>query len=343
MTATLFISVILLIICVKPAQGRACSFAPSETLPLRGILSILIIMTHLGPVIAEKWPIAMSWNWFGGPVVACFFFLSGFGLSISLIKKGRAYLDGFLSKRFSKLLPPFILLTAIAVCYNYFHYNETLGMMLRDLSVGITPLATSWYIYAILLYYFAFYIFAKQTGSVGKTGVLLIIFTVVYMVGLRFMGFGGWWVSSIPSFTMGYYAAIYQEQVRNVLLKHRWICLGILSLLVISYFLADVRRNIFQPFLTTMVALSVYVCMLNYRLPTNRFLDKLGGVSYEIYLMQGLMFTFAMPESYYLRLIGIPLASIAGAFVLHRVFNNPREIKILGGICRRSRPDNHSK
>ena len=45
--------------------------------------------------------------------MAVFFFLSGYGLVVSLIMKGQKYLDGFLKKRLLKIVLPLVLCSIV--------------------------------------------------------------------------------------------------------------------------------------------------------------------------------------------------------------------------------------
>ena len=53
----------------------------------------------------------------GTITVALFFFLSGYGLMKQAMKYDNYYTN-FLSKRFSKLLPPFLIATICYICYS---------------------------------------------------------------------------------------------------------------------------------------------------------------------------------------------------------------------------------
>ena len=321
------ISIILAISALRPIGGGNLNrFTPQETLPLRGILAILIICTHFGPFYSPQWSLIDTWSWFGGPVVGCFFFLSGYGLAISYIKKGNTYIDSFLRKRFVKILPPFILMTLIAIAHNYFAYGTTPWQALIYLTKGITPLATSWYIYVLILFYLAFFFSAVISKSPRLTGISLIVFTLIYSVTLHKIGWGGWWISSTPSFIIGYYAASYQTEINSFLRRHAIIILPLSIITLIgAAFAAHHHREIFQPLQTSAVSISVYLCLLFVKLPQNAILKFLGSISYEIYLVQGFMFGFKWTLAPSLSLAVIFSTSIMGGWLLHRLFLRPNK------------------
>lgn len=84
--------------------GRAFSFSKEMTLPTRGILAILIILSHLSGKVDMP-----NVSDFGPPVVSIFFFLSGYGMCKSYLKRKQLYLQNFIRTRFSKLLPLYLI------------------------------------------------------------------------------------------------------------------------------------------------------------------------------------------------------------------------------------------
>lgn len=318
-TAIILLSTLLFISALKPIRGgNFNNFTPQETLPLRGILAILIICTHFGPFFKTEWPVIDTWDWFGGPVVACFFFLSGYGLSFSFRTKGEPYIISFFRKRFNKLLPAFILMTIAAIVYKSLSSGTNIYEQISKMAVGVTPLATSWFVYALIIFYLAFYIFARLTQSLKRTGIYLILFTLAYIFTFRIIGFGGYWVSSIPSFIIGFYASIYQNQIKEFITSHRIaFYLIVFIALVLSAIAANYQRNLFQILITTLVAVSVYFIMLRFKLPQNPVINFLGKISYEIYLMQGFMFGMTWTEHPLRSFLIIFSASIVGGYLLH--------------------------
>lgn len=83
------------------------------TLPLRGVLAMGIVIHHISLRVVDAIPGGMwifpQFQFWGAPIVAVFFFLSGYGLMVSLITKGENYLDGFLKKRLLKIVLPLVL------------------------------------------------------------------------------------------------------------------------------------------------------------------------------------------------------------------------------------------
>ena len=115
----LLISVLLIwTVCALGSHTfMGVQFSKQATVPLRGLLATGIVLHHLSLRLVEASP-DCSWIWsqfsfWGAPIVAVFFFLSGYGLMVSLITKGQKYLDGFLKKRLLKIVLPLVLCSIV--------------------------------------------------------------------------------------------------------------------------------------------------------------------------------------------------------------------------------------
>lgn len=187
---------------------------------LRGILALLIVFHHISlrteiPLVGEFGKSA------GIPLTALFFLLSGYGLGISYLHKGKKYLDKFFSRRYSKILPPFLLLTLIAVFLRVLLgkalYNQANELVLQ----GNPPLPNSWFIYAIIYTYAAFYVSAILGKNPKRTGLYLIGFNYIYIYITSTVGqYGFWWFVTIPSVNFGYYIAIHEKSISESIRLH---------------------------------------------------------------------------------------------------------------------------
>lgn len=308
---------------IRIGGGNSYDFAKFDTvttLPLRGILAFLIICTHFGSEFGQEWPWVSEWNWWGGTSVGVFFFLSGYGLAVSFASKGSAYISSFPRRRARSILPPFIFMTLAAIVWNCYADGISLTDMWTKFLTGNPPLATSWFIYALILYYTAFYISARLTKSPLRTGIWLTASTLVYMATLMRLHFGGFWYSSIMAANIGYFFALYSDRLLR-LLGSRPATVTVLTgvLLACSATGAAWRRDLFQPCLTSVLPVAIWIIYVTVRMRVSRVLNFLGRVSYEIYLCQGfyivavatLPAATAMPVLY--------AATIVTAVVLHQL------------------------
>lgn len=106
MTQTLIIVLLILLTWSNPRR-KLC-----DSLPLCGLVkyiaALLVVFGHL--MIAHC--CALFWvmeSNFGSKAVSVFLFFSGYGLMHSYLKKGTAYLDGFVQKRIGKIILPLLV------------------------------------------------------------------------------------------------------------------------------------------------------------------------------------------------------------------------------------------
>lgn len=281
-------------------------FSKQATVPLRGLLAIGIVLHHLSLRLVEASP-DCSWIWsqfsfWGAPIVAVFFFLSGYGLMVSLITKGQKYLDGFLKKRLLKIVLPLVLCsivfeaTSITLC----------GGQIADFRKDWPFLPNCWFCVTIIIYYFAFYITALLfKSSPIKVAYSMWLFSFVYVFLFKVMDFCNWWYQMVLSINIGMTLAYYETAIRNVLYKYkRTIVLLLFLQTFLSAYWASCSKT--DNFPVGMMVLSLVVGLLIYSslclrpIKSNRLLTFFGRYSFEIYLIHGAVISvlFGMAYTY---------------------------------------------
>lgn len=301
----LFITLLLIaastiaVLQAKLAKGTFIikDFNVERTLPLRGILALLIVTHHLSQQVASQdIPIFKEFVVWGAVVVGMFFFITGYGLMVSYMKKGTAYIDNFLTRRFFKLLPPFIVAMIGYVAAMAIFADRSIVAQFAGLLYGSTPLPHSWYVWAVILFYLLFYVSAKLFKQVSKIIIALWILSTLYFITLKYIGWGSWWYISIYALNIGLTFAYYEHRIKAFLEKRpKWIALvsailavGLCAVPSIAWLL-QLRYVKFVGVLAIywlaplLVVLAIYVMGM----VQNKSLNFLGRYSYEIYLMQG--------------------------------------------------------
>lgn len=138
----IFIIVAIPLICYLLSNARGKELNINEldvktSLALKGILAILIVVTHLGGELGIFNIINSQYTNFSTFAVSLFFFLSGYGLSKSYRIKGIGYLTDFLHKRAQRLLPAFIitLLVWLLIC----NKSADCSHIISDVKHGVLP------------------------------------------------------------------------------------------------------------------------------------------------------------------------------------------------------------
>lgn len=244
---------------------------------IKAILALIIIIHHLS--FQYKTNIIFSqFSIMGTICVALFFFLSGYGLmKQSLLSKKLS------KKRFSKLLPPFILATILYSIYSL--ETNSWQYIANRLVKGFPPLPTSWFVYAICWFYITFYYANKFTQSIISFNIFMFIATCLYcFIILIILKWEGWWINASFAFNIG--VAIASFEYSTYIKRINTFCYNILAILLttISIFAIVYKISVIYNLticILTWLALSKLEC------PYNKLLQVIGEYSYEIYLVQG--------------------------------------------------------
>lgn len=281
-------------------------FSKQATVPLRGLLAIGIVLHHLSLRLVEASP-DCSWIWsqfsfWGAPIVAVFFFLSGYGLMVSLITKGQKYLDGFLKKRLLKIVLPLVLCSIVFEATSITLWGGQIADSRKDWPF----LPNCWFCVTIIIYYFAFYITALLfKSSPIKVAYSMWLFSFVYVFLFKVMDFCNWWYQMVLSINIGMTLAYYETAIRNVLYKYkRTIVLLLFLQTLLSAYWASCSKT--DNFPAGMMGLSLVVGLLIYSslcfrpIKSNRLLTFFGKHSFEIYLIHGAVISvlFGMAYTY---------------------------------------------
>jgi len=309
---------------------RLKDFDAQRVLPLRGLLALFIIAHHLALYTsALKIPVVHEFDYWGTPVVSMFFFITGYGLTVSYRAKGRTYLDGFPAHRLGKLLPAFVLAHAGYVAAALLWHGDSLQSLFGGMAQGGTPLPNSWFIYTILLFYSLFYAAARTFRRPAHMQCALWVASSAYIVALHGMGWGGYWYVSIYALNVGMAYACCEDRVKALLLARPRLVApafgGMLALtaalVVLAHFWypAKTVRYLLMP---PIVVLGVYLLGS----PRSAVLGFLGKISYEIYLVHGCFIIAFLPlkSRWPLYFLAVYATSVAAAWVLHAVCTSPR-------------------
>lgn len=336
-TAILMLLLLVSLLVSKSNNYKGlCSFDKASTLPLRGLLALLILSHHLGQR-TDIFPISQFTSGIGLQIVAVFFFISGYGLCVSYCSKGRRYLDGFLQKRMGKLLPKFILLTGGMVIIYHFFSPLSISVQALKFSNGWTPLPFSWFIYAIIYVYVVFYLCALLAKTPKQIGILFT-FTIIAYIGIvsKIIHFPSYWYLTIISVPLGYFSALYEKKI-NTLFRNKFAFYSTLAVLLFFSFcaMAKIRVPLVSQALTEIwiltQAFSVYAIIRTLGFLRWKWLCDIGVFSLELYLIHGLPLKIGQHiglDNWFLWLFTYAI-SIPLALLLNRVYDmaiHPKKI-----------------
>ncbi len=331
----LFLSILFIWLCLAIHKGKSqlCDFSVEATLPIRGLLAVGIILHHISQRVAQVAPDVWGlsqFDFWGFPIVAVFFFLSGYGLMKSLLVKEASYLDGFLRKRMTKVFFPLLLCSLVYSVVNI----EFLGGQFADIRVDWPFLPNAWFCVTITVYYFSFYVITLCTKQrMNRLLVWMWVFTLGYVICLKALGFGNWWFQSVVSLIMGMTVALFEDRVRKLLVGHfrllactLFLVVGIFTFGASGWNVAGFPCGIVL--LSAFVGILIYILSCGYSLPICGLSRFWGRHSYEIYLVQGAVISvvFGMaytyiPDWWFAMMVFTLLSTFALALILKKVLS----------------------
>lgn len=297
------------------------TFSKEVTNGLKGLLALVIMGSHLFYVI--DFPLFWFCNKVGTTAVSLFLFISGYGLTLSLLKSPQSYLQGFFRKRFWKVLKPMLIATILYQLLLYLDSGSFSANILSDLAFkGHTPLPNAWFIFALLYCYISFYIaFSLKVNRPGSIIIILIATVLFILYTLHFHFERAWWVT-LPSFVTAVGFACYRNHLYPIIM--RWWVMLLMIFGVVAIVLSEVELLLLLSYCFIPL---VVVALLGYiRLPWGklRSVQFLGSISYEIYLLHGIFIQLLRGRhisisSDLLYSIVVITLSILSAYLFHRM------------------------
>lgn len=257
-------------------------------------------------------------------LVGVFFFCSGYGLYKS-IKSNPDYLKGFIGSHFR----PIILLYLIS---NYCFYM-----------VGQTVNKYTWFIYAILYLYLAFYISFKRCKTEKKAITLLTGFILLYCVICELLVIGTWCYNTVFLFLAGVIFSKDVDKIIQYIHKKYNFCLFLtLFILIFTFFSANYLNNqifysqtkliytilhiaaILLQF-TAALSFSILIFIINQKVSIKgKIFSFLGSMTLELYLIHVLfveLFSYCFVNldneaNYYISNLFLYIFAVLGASIV---------------------------
>ncbi len=296
-----------------------------QMMAMRTFACLSIILHHLTQRITNygaigKGPITL-YNHIGFLFTAVFFFSSGYGLMYSYLNK-KNYLDGFLRKRLSAVLVPFILVNIVTILVNRIAYkkgvNDDFLLTLKQV-LGIELLdGNGWFIVEIIVFYVLFTALFSIFKNKDISLTLLIIFVFAVMAFAFFRGhdyddyketyfMGEWWFNSTITFVYGLLYARFKDGIEGFLKKHYkgmmisfsiltvvFTYLGIVFNYVFGYYhemLASYRMDALKTLIVqsmNCLVFMTFLLLLNLKIAVgNEVLTYFGKLQLMIFLVHG--------------------------------------------------------
>lgn len=268
-------------------EGREEPFGKRNSLALRGICAIEIMLGHLG--IATNSIFLFPNRKAGILFVGIFFALSGYGLAYSISNKAQ-YMDGFLRRRIPKIIIPAFAIHTIGVLL----YAWENGWQEQWYVGIINPMAiwtrTNWYVWELIGLYMVFWICEKY-GVLRKRYILVLLASVVFVCVAFAFRIDNPWYGSTFCFWIG---LEFYEQRGGI--KHNVISFPLLKIIGLGFLVGvaillffilgeeSLVGNLIARNVASVAFVILVLLMLCYMRIGNVASNWLGKYSYEIFL-----------------------------------------------------------
>lgn len=292
---------------------------------LKGIMVLIIVLEHIHLYTLGG---GLYKILFGMPLlfVSVFFFMSGYGLQFSFQRTHGAYLNGYLYRRYPKVLLPYLFAFLLTLAgYLLAGVPVDASQIMPSFVNGVPFVKFSWYVIAILFFYLAFFLIYRFAPRGRKT--LLALFLAAYIAACYFLGYGTWWYNSCLSFLLGVCWAERETDITHFLKKRYYLKLVACGVLLagfcaLSYLSKNPLVVLFGNLCATLLLPSFFMILTMKVKFSNPVLGLLGTISFELYLLQGLPMEALRGGRIYisnnvLYAVAVLISAVALAFLLN--------------------------
>lgn len=264
----------------------------SSSRQLKGVAILLVLIGHL----CIQYSIKAPFLYFAGAEgVALFLILSGYGLTVSYLKKGIS--KDFIYKRLTTVMLPYMIVTALWILIDTHHYGKRIIILSL---LGFDPVRTidptMWYISFIMLWYLFFYlIFKLPINNIFKLALLIAVSYLFrnhslpqYTQQLSYQ-----WNLSAYVFPIGVFIALYIDKLHTLAGKASNALILIIGLSSLVSYCINIKNNILgmnyysaSNITFALFAIVLFMSLANLNIKI-KFLEFIGDISYEIYLFEG--------------------------------------------------------
>ncbi len=263
---------------------------------LKGIFAVCVLIHHLYQEsgLLHDTVIGGVLQAFGYLSVACFFFLSGYGLCTSYQIKGRYYIKTFCRKKIIPFYEVMCLFIAIYFFANtIYRQNISIWVLIKSLTFGGTIIGNGWYLQVQLVLYLLFYITFRY-GKENRAISCIIGECMAMCIILYLCGFESTWYEGIMAFPLGMVWCRYQDKLyflkkrKNCILVAITAFMFVCTCFALSRILPNKTISVICKSMSGVIFPIVVVVIVGCISIENNVTRILGKYSMEIYILQGL-------------------------------------------------------
>ena len=227
-------------------------------------------------------------NWSGQLIVVPFLFFSGYGIMLSISKKGKPYVNTVMTKRFPKVWTHFAAAIVLFIITNLIIGKTFPPQKLILTFVGWDGIGNSnWYIFDTLVLYILTFFSFRFVGKNRRLGLFIMaLLTTAFIITMSFFR-PGYWYNTAISYLMGMIFATVEPQFRKVMSSGalNYIIFAVFGIIVIALAARDkAKLTSYEIFVIAGIVL-LLALSLKVRFG-NPILEFLGKYIFEIYILQ---------------------------------------------------------
>ena len=309
-------------------------FGKDETLPLRGLLALVVVVSHLDTKTQHALPVLSVLHW-ATPAVAVFFFLSGYGLVKSHAAaeaSGRmaGYWPAFLRRSATRLLVPLLAVGTLWAVTRFISLDLSPLVFLRRLPRYVLRPPFSWYVWAQLLFYLLFFLSFRFFGRRSRVPAVCLMVLAYFLVMKYVIGtVVFYWITSM-AFAVGVVFSVNEGRVRSFVARFpvpvyvavAAVAAAFLAAKKVGFWNVPVREALHFVIGPSFALLFYAFDWFRHARP----LAFLGTISYEIYLLHGVVLKNVLPLGWppAVSALAVVAATVAISVPLNMAFGRRR-------------------
>ena len=271
-----------------------------QTQCINGFFVLIVFLQHFKSYVKlgdyDKIYNAIA-NWSGQLIVVPFLFFSGYGIMLSIMKKGKPYVNTVITKRFPKVWAHFAAAIVLFIITNMIIGKTFSAQKLILTFVGWDGIGNSnWYIFDTLVLYILTFFSFRFVGKNRRLGLFIMaLLTTIFVVQMSFHR-PGYWYNTAISYLMGMIFATIEPQFRKVMSSRalNYIIFAVFGFIIIKLAVRDKSRlTSYEVFVLAGIVL-LLALSLKVRFG-NPILDFLGKYVFEIYILQRIPMILLQP------------------------------------------------
>lgn len=200
---------------MKPLKNRSFQFCDrSQTYSLWGIAMLMIIFQHIYVQMGAEPKLFLPMAGLGYVGTGFFFFLSGFGLFVSLKSKTNIGKIWLWSKSKKLLIPFFFAYVLYFLVSLIFRPEVITRVFIFDFFSLSIPYTSTCFLKVIVGVYFCFFlIFSKKNLETRKVLLMSILCGLYFVVAFLYLP--DYWYTSILNFPLGLFAGLFYDKIKR--------------------------------------------------------------------------------------------------------------------------------